>query len=266
MGLRSIVADKIRKSKLTKVEAELERIQKYPRFTPGYTDIFGRQFRFRDSLSFVITYREIFINKIYAFKAVTGKSIILDCGANMGLGTLYFSRNYPDHIIYAFEPDPQIYQTLKENIDTLNLRNVVLLEKAIWDKEETLTFYGDNGMGSRANTGYLDQTLPTNVESVRLYNYLTSEVDFLKLDIEGAENTVLRDCKERLQNLGSFFFEYHNDVSQAQMLDELLAMVKDAGFHYYIKESWTRTSPFADKELIGGVFDMAINVFCYRHS
>jgi hypothetical protein len=118
-------------------------------------------------------------------------------------------------------------------------------------------------MGSRANTPYLD-LLPTKIEAVRLFDYLTPKVDFLKLDVEGAENVVLRDCKNKLQDLGSFFFEYHNDVNQAQTFHELLGFVKDAGFHYYIKESWTRASPFTDKDLIGGNFDMAINIFCYK--
>jgi len=263
MGLRRIIAEKIRISKLTKVELELERIENYPRFKDGYAHVFDKSFKFHDSLSFVMTYREIFFNSIYSFKSTVGKNVILDCGANMGLGTLYFAVNYPDHIIYAFEPDQQIYQILQENIKTHKLANVVLLEKAVWDNEGTLEFYGDKGMGSRANTPYLNQE-PTKIESIRLKDYLTPQVDFLKLDIEGAENIVLNDCKDHLEELGSFFFEYHNDVNKTQTLHQLLSLVIDAGFHYYIKESWTRNSPFMDTDLIGENFDMAINIFCYK--
>lgn len=263
MGLRRIIADKIRRSKLSKIELELERILEYPRFKTGYTDLFGVPFKFHDSLSFVLTYKEIFVHKIYAFRSVFGKNVILDCGANMGLGTLYFGINYPNHTIYAFEPDASIYQVLKENIQTHQLSNVILLEKAVWQRDEILEFYGDNGMGSRVNTPYLDLQ-PTKIEAVRLFDYLNPKIDFLKLDVEGAENVVLRDCKYKLQELGSFFFEYHNDVNEAQTLHELLGIVQEAGFHYYIKESWTRTSPFSDSEIIGGNFDMAINVFCYK--
>jgi len=263
MGLRSIIASKIRKSKLTKIGLELERIERYPRFTDGYANVFDKPFKFHDSLSFAVTYKDIFMNKIYAFKSVAGKSIILDCGANMGLGTLYFALNYPNHIIYAFEPDNQIHQILKENIAAHKLSNVVLLEKAVWNKEEMLEFYGDMGMGSRANTPFLNQT-STKIEAVRLQDYLTPMVDFLKLDIEGAEDVVLKDCKDSLHNVGSLFFEYHNDINKPQTLHHLLGLVKDSGFHYYIKESWTRSSPFIDKELIGENFDMAINIYCYK--
>lgn len=263
MGLRSIIAEKIRKSKLTKIESELERIEKYPRFTEGYTNLFDKPFKFHDSLSFIVTYTEIFINKIYAFKPTQDKNIILDCGANMGLGTLYFAINYPDHTIYAFEPDKQIHQVLKENVDTHQLRNVVLLEKAVWDSDETLNFFVEQGMGSRVNTPYLDQK-PTKIEAVRLYNYLTPKVDFLKLDIEGAEDVVLRDCEDRLKHVGSLFFEYHSDIHKPQTLHELLNLIMDTGFRYYVKESWTRSSPFTDTNLIAENFDMAINIFCYK--
>lgn len=263
MGLRSLIANKIRKSKLSRIELELERIEAYPRFTDGYANVFDKPFKFHDSLSFVMTYREIFINGIYAFKSVAGKNVILDCGANMGLGTLYFALNYPDHTIYAFEPDHQIHQILKENVETNKLSNVILRENAVWDKEEILEFYGDMGMGSRANTPFLNQK-PTRIEAVRLQSYLTPMVDFLKMDIEGAEDVVLRDCKGSLQHLGSLFFEYHNDINKDQTLHQLLELVKDSGFNYYVKESWTRSSPFIDRELIGENFDMAINIFCYK--
>lgn len=263
MGLRRIIENKIRKSRLTKIELELERILKYPRFTAGFANIFDKAFKFHDSLSFAITYKEIFNHKIYAFKPTAGKNVILDCGANMGLSTLYFALNYPDHIIYAFEPDTEIYQVLKENISTFKLSNVVPIEKAVWDKEGILEFYGDKGMGGRANTSYSNQE-PTKIEAIRLYDYLTPDVDFLKLDIEGAEDVVLRDCKDKLRDLTAFFFEYHNDINKPQTLHQLLDFVKDSGFHYYIKESWTRESPFTDTHLIGENFDMAINIFCYK--
>ncbi|MEJ7692548.1 hypothetical protein, partial [Daejeonella sp.] len=87
----------------------------------------------------------------------------------------------------------------------------------------------------------------------------------LKIDIEGAEDVVLRDCSDKLGEVNNIFFEYHNDLSKTQTLHQLLQLVKDQGFHYYIKESYTRQRPFIDSELICEAFDMAINVFCYKN-
>ncbi|KAA6439421.1 FkbM family methyltransferase [Dyadobacter flavalbus] len=263
MGLRSIVEEKIRQSRLTPLQKEMERILKLPRFTVDLAHVFEKPFKFHDTECFVNTYNEIFINEIYHFKPVPEKDVILDCGANMGLSVLYFARTYPDHLIYAFEPETEIFAILKENVETFNLTNVRLFEKAIWNKEETLEFYTDKGMGGRVVMSYENQE-PTRIDTLRLSNYLTDKVDFLKIDIEGAEDTVLRDCKDKLSQVGSFFFEYHNDVNKPQTLHELLNMIKDIGFHYYIKESGVRRSPFIDTNLICESFDMAINIFCYK--
>lgn len=263
MGLRTIIAEKIRKSKMSKLEIELQRIRNYEQFSTGYANVFDRPFKFNDGISFAVTYEEIFINKIYNFKSQPDKKIIVDCGANMGLSVLYFSQNYPKHQILAFEPDAKVFEILRENVATFELKNVSLFNKAVWDKEEVLKFYTDGGLGGRVESSYKAQA-PVEVETVRLLDYLSEDVDFLKLDIEGAENVVLNDCKSNLPLLGSFFFEYHNDVTNPQTLHELLAIVRKAGFHYYIKESSVRANPFNDTFLICERFDMALNIFCYK--
>lgn len=263
MGLRTIIAEKIRKSKMSKLDVELQRIREYEAQKFGYANVFDKPFKFNDGLSFVVTYQEIFINQLYNFKPRQGKDIILDCGANMGLSVLYLSLNYPSHQIYAFEPDNQVFEILCENVSTFNLKNVKLFNKAVWDKKETLKFYTDGGLGGRVLSAYESQE-PTSVDAVRLVDYLSEKVDFLKLDIEGAEGVVLRDCASKLQEVGSIFFEYHNDITRPQNLHELLDIVKNAGFHYYLKESSVRLNPFNDTFLICEKFDMALNIFCYK--
>ena len=264
MGLRSIIERQIKNSRLSPSQKELQRILTLPRFSIGTTKIFGKPFKYHESGSFVVTYEEIFSSEIYKFKPTKGKNIILDCGANMGLSMLYFSLNYPDHTTYAFEPEPEIFAILKENVETFQLKNVKIFQQAVWDKVDVLEFYTDKGMGGRVLSSYENQK-PKKIESVRLRDYLNDKVDFLKIDIEGAETVVIRDCKVKLSGVGSIFFEYHNDVNKPQTLHELLAIMKDAGFHYYIKESGVRASPFRDTSLICETFDMAINIFCYRN-
>lgn len=265
MGLRSVIEKSIRKSRLTPIQKELERIKALPRFTIETSSIFDKPFKFHDPDSFVDSYNEIFLNNIYNFKATPGKHIILDCGANMGLSVLYFAQNYPAHTIYAFEPDAAIFEILKENVETFNLANVQLLKNAVWDKAEMLEFYTDKGMGGRVLESYKDQE-PTRIATVRLADYLSADVDFLKIDIEGAEDTVLRDCKDKLPLVGSLFFEYHNDIHKPQTLHELLKITTQAGFHYYIRESGVRKNPFNDTHLICESFDMAINIFGYKEA
>ena len=255
----------INKYKGKSVDLELERISLFPRFKEGVAHTFNIPFKFHHGGSFVSTYKELFQNDIYRFKPSKTSNIILDCGANMGLSVLYFSLNYPKHKIIAFEPDERIFKILKENVEAFKLKNVILHQKAVWTKTETLEFYSDGGMGGRVGNEYKNQT-PNLIEAVPLLDYLTDNVDFLKIDIEGAEDEVIKYCQGHLRKADNIFFEYHNNVNKSQTLHELLDIAKREGFHYYIKESGTRNKPFVDQKLFCETFDMAINVFCYKEN
>lgn len=240
-----------------------QKLREYPSFTEGSVKLLGKNFLFHDSLCFLNTYNEIFLNEIYRFNPSNDKKVILDCGANMGVSVLFFSVNYPRHRIVAFEPDEQIFRLLKKNVETFNLKNVELVKKAVWDKEETLEFYTDGGMGGRLQESY-GSRIPKKVKTIRLKEFLNSDVDFLKIDIEGAEGTILFDCKNDLATVNNIFFEYHGFVDRPQELHNMLALINSTGFHYYIKESSTRKRPFIDEYLLCEKFDMAINIFAYK--
>jgi FkbM family methyltransferase len=246
-------------------ELELQRVELFTPFQVGIANVFHKPFKFHHGPSFAEAYREIFQTEIYKFKPSVGSRTILDCGANMGLSVLYFATNYPDHHIIAFEPDADIFNILKENVDSFGLKNVTIHQKAVWTQNETLKFYTDGGMGGRIENQYHNQK-PVLIDAVPLLDYLNEEVDFLKIDIEGAEDTVLKYCSSQLKNANNIFFEYHNNINGKQTLHELLALVESLGFHYYIKESATRKRPFIDDNLICETFDMAINVFCYKET
>lgn len=265
-GMISRIKNKINliRNKFNKKDLELKRINNYPRFTIGSTNIFGKPFTFHDSHCFMDTYKEIFETEIYKFHPSSNKNTILDCGANIGLSVAYFSYNYPDHTIIAFEPDKELYFLLKENITSLQLKNVIIVNKAVWDKEEKLKFYTDGGMGGRVNLAYSNQA-PCFVDAVPLIDYINENISFLKIDIEGAEDVVLRSCKDRLKEVENIFFEYHSKAGIPQTLHELFQLIKDSGFRYYIKESATRRRPFVDTELICDQYDMAINIFCCKN-
>jgi hypothetical protein len=103
-----------------------------------------------------------------------------------------------------------------------------------------------------------------DVRTARLRNYLTTPIDFLKLDIEGVEYEVLKDCKDLLPNVKNLFIEYHVMAEEEQKLDEILSWVSAAGFRYYIKEAWDNvTHPFMKD--YKDYYQMQLNIFCYRN-
>ena len=181
----------------------------------------------------------------------------------MGLSVLYFSKLFPSSRILAFEPDETVLPFLEKNIESQNLKNVELHKKAIWIEEKELSFYTDNGLGGRIGVEYNNQK-PTKIKSVRLRDFLNQPIAMLKIDIEGAEYQVIKDCEDRLHNVQHMFIEYHSTYNEEQHLEDILLAIKNQGFRYHLSKSFSRRKPFVDKRLVCEKYDMAINVFAYK--
>ncbi|MFM6944272.1 MAG: FkbM family methyltransferase, partial [Bacteroidota bacterium] len=99
-----------------------------------------------------------------------------------------------------------------------------------------------------------------------LTGYLQEPVDFLKLDIEGAEFEVLKSIKDYLSNITNLFIEYHGAFTQTNELVEILGMIQKAGFYVYIKEACNvYPTPFLISSK-HGQFDVQLNIFCRKAS
>jgi FkbM family methyltransferase len=245
------------------VTDKIEELKPLPHGIPGGIDIYSHRFFFHDARCFYDSYLEILRDEIYKFRSRTDKPLIIDCGANMGVSILYFAKEFPQARIIAFEPEEDIYAMLEKNIASFRLTNVELHKKAVWDSETVLEFTTDHGMGGSVTNTFSNQA-PVKVQTVKLANYLQQPVDFLKLDIEGAEYTVLKDCEPYLKNIQNIFVEYHSFVNKEQKLEEILEMLKRAGFRYHLKQSFSQQRPFVDRLLACENMDMAITIFAYR--
>src|SRR5262249_54931953 len=91
----------------------LGRLGKMPRLRETTVGLMGRRVRIPDGASFVHMYREIFRREIYRFRCEREDPFIIDGGANIGLGILYFRKIFPRSRILAFEPDPKIFAILQ---------------------------------------------------------------------------------------------------------------------------------------------------------
>ena len=245
-------------------ESQIADMKGLPFGVHGVINLEGKPFAFHDAGCFYDTYNEIIKERIYDFNCDSSKPLIIDCGANMGLSVYFFAKTFPGARIMAFEPEEEIYNILEKNVQTQGLHNVALYKKAVWDEKTTLSFYSDKGMGGSVVNVYKKQE-PKKIETVVLADYLVSKVDFLKLDIEGAEYRVLKNCGPLLRNVQNLFVEYHSFVNEEQHLDDLLKLLKEAGFRYHLRQSFSRQHPFKDNLLACENMDMAINVFAYRH-
>ncbi|MFR9166885.1 MAG: FkbM family methyltransferase [Dysgonomonas sp.] len=224
------------------------------------TSLFDKKIEITDFYWYIHGLNEIFLEKTYLFKASNEKPLILDCGANIGLSVIFFKQLYPNSRIIAFEADKDITKTLISNLHTFSYDDVEVIPKAVWTSNTVLGFDPDGGVGGRV----IEVSNPENkIDAVRLKDYLNTTVDFLKIDIEGAEYEVIEDCKDKLVNVNNLFVEYHSYYKEEQKLDEILFILKQAGFKYYIKEAWNnQPMPYVDKHL--SHYDLQLNIFAYR--
>lgn len=227
-------------------------------------------FTFRDFKVFykrpyelIKTYEELFLDEIYRFQTNNEKPVIIDCGANIGLSSLYFKSIYPNATLHAFEPDAVLFQLLEKNALVNDFTNTHLHQAAVWIEDTNLSF---SSKGSEASHIDLSNQSEHQVKAIRLSSFLTQfeYINFLKMDIEGAEFQVVADCLEGLKKVDHFFLEYHGKVNQTKQLHTLLQQVESIGFNVYIKMAADHLkSPFYEKQT-GTPYDVQLNIFCYK--
>jgi FkbM family methyltransferase len=247
-----------------KLRKEKERISKIPRYKEGSFNFNGQNIKFSDSASFLFMFNEIFERQIYKFKSISDQTFIIDCGANIGLSILYFKQLYPEASILGFEPDPNSFKLLKNNLEQFGYSDVEVLEKGLWNSDTTLSFYSEGADGGRiALSTDLDSI--NQISTVRLKKYLAyKKIDFLKIDIEGAEVEDIMDCKEELKNVKKIFIEFHSFIGQVQNLDIILKILKDVGFRIHINNpGLTSSQPFVKLNSYAKM-DMQLNIYGFK--
>lgn len=215
-----------------------------------------------DPYWFILNHQEIFEEEIYKFIPKRPDPFILDCGSNIGLSIIYFKHLYPEAQIVGFEPDPNIFEVLTQNLRAYNFQDVELLQKAVWVNETVLLFHQDGSLGGKIVDTSSDSNV-IEVQATRLKEYLNQPIDFLKIDIEGAEYDVLVDCKEKLDCVDYLFVEYHGQTNETQKLHTILEIISSAGFRYHIKEANPVHHPFIADER-GRTYDLQLNIFGFR--
>lgn len=239
------------------------RLRRLPRYKGGAVPILGTTIEFVDVMTLLRGLEEIYLDGCYEFHLSNNKSpFIVDCGANIGLAVFYFKKIYPDARIVAIEADPDIFEVLKRNVTNAGLTDVDLINAAVWDSEEQLSFRTEGGSSGRiAMVG--DEHKLTSIRGVRLRDLLDQKVNLLKIDIEGAEARVIKDCAEKLINVDRIILEYHSHHSEPQNMAEILENLSSSGFRYYIKEAYVPNAPFISCPTLDGM-DLQLNIYAMR--
>jgi FkbM family methyltransferase len=154
---------------------------------------------------------------------------MLDIGANVGYFTLLMARQTgrSGHVV-AFEPVPAIHAALRENLRLNGCHQVRAECLAVADVEADGMMQSE-ASGSMPFTAHISEAGDCPVSLVSVDGYVQraglQKLDFVKIDVEGAEDRVIRGMTRTLQNLRpDILLEIHRtDGAESEALGRLRA-------------------------------------------
>lgn len=135
---------------------------------------------------------------------VTKGMTVIDIGAHIGYYTLLFAKLVgASGRIISFEPLPQNFALLKENVALNHLDNVLVLPQAIFSRDEEILISvpDDQPYSGQASVAQRQGSVHFQVPALTLDSYCATasvQPDFLKMDVEGAEYDVLLGARETI--------------------------------------------------------------------
>jgi FkbM family methyltransferase len=157
-------------------------------------------------------FTQIFIYKEYNI-IIEEVNTIIDCGANIGLASLYFLSKFPDARIIAVEPEENNFKMLQDNLS--NYKNVICIKKGIWGKVANLEISNYNG----GNAGFITKESITSERAISsisidqiIQEYQLTEIDILKIDIEGSEEQIFLTEPKWIKIVRMIFCEIHENM------------------------------------------------------
>ncbi|MFB3829098.1 MAG: FkbM family methyltransferase [Bryobacteraceae bacterium] len=129
-------------------------------------------------------------------QAVHAGDVVLDCGADIGSFTRRALRHGAS-LVVAIEPMPEKEPCLRRTFSAeIAEGRVIVYPKGVWDKPDTLTLHGDSVVERRAGKQF--RVPLATIDSIAAELKL-SRVDYIKMDVEGAEPRALAGARSVIQ-------------------------------------------------------------------
>jgi len=203
-----------------------------PKHQPGTITWRNRPLYFADAPALYYQLADIYTERVYDFVCDRPDPRILDVGGHIGLASLRFRELFPQARISIFEPDPTIVALMGKNFRAAKDTTIEVIAAAAWTAEGFLNFAvkGDD-------SGALDASGSLQVATVDLARFCTEPIDYLKLDVEGAEFEILQHLSTTgaLAQIRRLCIELHEWQAGPPRFHEVLNCLVAAGFNYRLR-------------------------------
>jgi FkbM family methyltransferase len=192
-----------------------------PYVGPIRVKLYGKSIWLRPRTSDYYIYHQVFRDKEYAnVDGITDVKFVIDCGANIGLASIYFLNHFPGATVLAVEPDPDNASICRRNLLAYGSRARVL-QAGVWNKCGQLTVVPSEfgpaqkcGMQVRQfQHGDPEEAMVNAFDVPALMDYGgMDQVDILKLDIERSELALFSSSPELwLTRVRNLVIELHDE-------------------------------------------------------
>lgn len=196
----------------------------------------GTKFFAHPDISAIDCLREIFGNNVYEkYWSAKDGDVVIDIGANVGIFTVKVGEKLNKGLIVAIEPSPQNIELLKKNLRLHNLSSVIVVPKAVGNFRGKSKFLitpvsGQHRFYSKTVEKSEEINKIIEVDTVLLDDIVKElkikVIDFLKIDVEGAELDVLKGAKESLKFTKNIAMELHYEGEG----EEVRRFLEERGF------------------------------------
>lgn len=163
------------------------------------------------------------------------KAIILDLGSNIGLTLVHFRHLYPDAKIIGYEMNKGNFKLAHRN--TKFYKDISINNMAVWIEDSTVSYKDNstydsysilNKSSSEKNRGEIVEVKSISIPTIIKTNDL-HQIDYLKMDIEGAEEAILKSNDLNWLNIvNALNIEMHLD-NEVEIYD-YIKILEDKGF------------------------------------
>jgi FkbM family methyltransferase len=190
----------------------------------------GVRIIYRSNQGDIWSIREVWLYDLYRLPFVLKPRVLVDLGGNIGLTTVWLSKQYECDLIVILEPSTSNAALARRNLADNNIKAEVI-EAAIGAKDRVGRFCEDDrsNQGCLAASGRAVPVLSMNTVLRSIPE--GTMIDLVKLDIEGGEQELLADADlSWLSRVRSLIVEFHPALVD---YPGLIARLQNAGFSYY---------------------------------
>lgn len=192
------------------------------------------------------TGEEYFLKKILTDKFKNKPVILFDIGANVGNYSLYLNELFPSALIYSFEPNPISFQKMKAGIK--GIHNIHIQNIGIGKGVSQLALHTYRNDPASEHASMIKEVMTEQHDSPDCIEFLVdvidldsfciknniSKIDFLKIDTEGFELSVLQGATKLInaKAIGVIQFEFNEmNVYSRVFLYDFYQLLPDYTFY-----------------------------------